>query len=57
MKILLGDVSTKVRRENIFKPTVGNESLHDISSHSGVTVTNIATSKKESVKSATFPIS
>ena len=28
MKILLGDFNAKVRRDNIFKPTIGNESLH-----------------------------
>jgi hypothetical protein len=28
MKILLGDFSAKVGREDILKPTVGNESLH-----------------------------
>ena len=28
MKILLGDFSAEVGRENIFKPTVGNDSLH-----------------------------
>ena len=28
MKILLGDFNAKVERENIFKPTIGNESLH-----------------------------
>jgi len=27
MKILLGDFNAKVGRENIFKPTTGNESL------------------------------
>ena len=26
MKILLGDFNVKVERENIFKPTIGNES-------------------------------
>jgi hypothetical protein len=31
MKILLGDFKTKVDRENIFKPTIVNESLHEIS--------------------------
>jgi hypothetical protein len=35
MKILLGDVNTKIGREDIFKPTIGNESLHEISKHSG----------------------
>jgi len=28
MKILLGDFNAKVERENIFKPTIGQESLH-----------------------------
>ena len=28
MKILLGDFNAKVGRENIFKPSTGNESLH-----------------------------
>jgi hypothetical protein len=27
MKILLGDFNAKVGRENILKPTIGNESL------------------------------
>jgi hypothetical protein len=31
MKILLGDFSAKVGREDILKPTIGNESLHEIS--------------------------
>jgi hypothetical protein len=31
MKILLGDFNAKVDREDIFKPTIGNENLHEIS--------------------------
>jgi hypothetical protein len=30
MKILLGDFSAKVGRKDIFKPTVVNDSLHEI---------------------------
>jgi hypothetical protein len=45
MKILLGDFNAKVGREDIFKPTNGNESLHEISNDNGVKVVNFATSK------------
>jgi hypothetical protein len=54
-KIILGDFSAKVGRENIFKPTIGNESLHEISNDNGVTVLNFATSKNLVVKSTMFP--
>jgi hypothetical protein len=36
MKILLGDFNDKGGREDIFKPTVGNESLREISNDNGV---------------------
>jgi hypothetical protein len=36
MKILLGDFNSKVGRKDIFKPTIGNESLHEISNDIGV---------------------
>jgi hypothetical protein len=45
MKILLGNFVAKVGREDILKPTIGNESLHEISYDSGVRVVNFATSK------------
>jgi exonuclease III len=38
MKILLGDFNAKVGREDIFEPTTGNESLHEISIDNGVRV-------------------
>jgi hypothetical protein len=31
MKILLGDINAKVGREDIFKLTIGNQSLHETS--------------------------
>ena len=55
MKILLGDFNAKVGRENIFKPTIGNESLHQDSNDNGVRLVNFATSKNLVVKSTTFP--
>jgi hypothetical protein len=55
MKILIRDVSAKVGREDIFKPTIGNESLHEISNANGVRLVNVATFKNLRVKSTMFP--
>jgi hypothetical protein len=55
MKILLGYFYVEVGREDIFKPTVGNESLHEISNDTGVRVVNLATSRNLTVKSTMFP--
>jgi len=43
VKILLGDFNAKVGRENIFKPTIGNESLHQGSNDNVVRIVNFAT--------------
>jgi len=45
MKIVLGDFNAKVGRENIFKPTIGNESLHQVSNDNGVRIVNFTTPK------------
>jgi hypothetical protein len=55
MKILLGDFNAKVGTDDIFKPTIGNESSHEISNDNGVRVVNFATSKSLVVKSTMFP--
>jgi hypothetical protein len=55
MKILLGDFKAKVDREDIFKPTIGHESLHEIGNDNGVRVVNFATSVNLTVKSMMFP--
>ena len=36
MKILLGDFKAKVGGENIFQPTIGNESVHPESNDNGI---------------------
>ena len=41
--------------ENIFKPTIGNESLHQDSNDNGVRIVKFATSKNLDVKSKMFP--
>ena len=43
MKILLGDFNAKVGRQNIFKLTVSNESLHQDSNDNGFGIVNFAT--------------
>jgi hypothetical protein len=49
--ILLGDFNAKVGREHIFKPTIENESLQEISNDNGVRAANFATSKNLCEKS------
>jgi len=55
MKMLLGDFNAKVGRENIFKPTIGQESLHEDSNDNGFRLVNFATSKNLVIKSTMFP--
>jgi hypothetical protein len=45
MKILLGYFNSKVGREDSYKPTIGNESSHEISDDSEVRLVNFATPK------------
>jgi hypothetical protein len=52
MKIILENFKGK---EDIFKQTVGTESLHEISNDNGARVVNFATSKNLTVKSTVFP--
>jgi len=54
MKILLRDCNAKVEGENIFKPTIGNKSLHQDSNDNGVRIVNFATSKNLVVRSTMF---
>jgi endonuclease/exonuclease/phosphatase family metal-dependent hydrolase len=54
MNIMLGDLNAKVGREDIFKPTIGNESLHEIINDNGVRVVNFTTSIILIVKNTIF---
>jgi endonuclease/exonuclease/phosphatase family metal-dependent hydrolase len=49
----LGDFNAKVGREDIFKPTTGNESSHEIRNDNGVV--NFATYKNPILKSTMLP--
>jgi hypothetical protein len=50
----LGDLNVKLGREDIFKPTIRNESSHEISNDNGVRAINFATSKTLVVNSTMF---
>jgi hypothetical protein len=52
---IMCDFNAKEGRENIFKPTIGNESLREISNDNGIRVVNFPTSKNLVVKSTIFP--
>jgi hypothetical protein len=54
MKILL-DFNAEVGKKDIFKPTVVNKSLHEISNNNGGREINFATSKNLTVKNTIFP--
>ena len=54
MKILLGDFKAAMGRENIFKPTIGSESLQQDNNDNGVRIVNVDTSKYLFVKNTMF---
>jgi hypothetical protein len=53
--ITLLKFNAKAGREDIFKPTIGNKTLHEISNHNAGRAVNFATSKILTVKSTMFP--
>jgi hypothetical protein len=54
MKMLLGNFSAKVGREDIFNSTVGNQILTGVSNYNGFRVVNFVTSKNLIFKSTMF---
>jgi hypothetical protein len=46
-KILLADLNAEVAREDIIKPTIGNERLHEISNGNGIKLVNFATTSQK----------
>jgi hypothetical protein len=55
MNIPSGNFNAKVDREDIYKSTIGNESLHENSNDNGFRAVNFATSRNLTVKSSIFP--
>jgi len=55
IKILLGNFNAKLGREDIFKPTVWNISLHQNSNDNDVRIVKFATTENLVFKRTTFP--
>jgi hypothetical protein len=51
----LGDFNAKLGMEDIFRPTIGRESLQENSDNSDVRAVNFTTSENLTVKSTMFP--
>lgn len=45
IKILLGDMNTKISKERLFRPTIGTHSLHDITNDNRSKVMTLAIGK------------
>jgi hypothetical protein len=50
----MGDFKQKVGREDIFKPIIFDDGLHEVSNGNGVRVINFVTSKNLIISSTTF---
>ena len=55
IKIILGNINAKVGKEDIYKPTIGHESLHNETNNNGIKMIQFAISKGFNVRSTTFP--
>jgi len=54
IRILLGDFKEKLGRQDILKPTIGNDSVHQDINDNGVRTVNLATSKNLVLKCTMF---
>jgi len=55
IKIILGDFNAKVVKEDIYKSTIGNESLHNETNNNQIKTIQFTISKGFNVGSTTFP--
>jgi len=55
IKIIRGDFNAKVGKEEMYKPTTGNESLHNETNNNGIKMIQFAISNGFNVRRSTFP--
>ncbi|XP_022177130.1 craniofacial development protein 2-like [Myzus persicae] len=55
IRIVLGDFNAKLEKESIFRTTIGNHSMHDITSDNGLRLIDFASGGGLVVKSTMFP--
>jgi len=55
INIIFGDFNAKVGKENIYKPTTGNESVRNETNNNGIKIIQFAISNGLNVRSTTFP--
>ena len=55
IKIILGDFNAKVGKGSIYKPPIGNESLHNETNNNGIKMIQFAISNGLNVRCTTFP--
>ena len=55
-EIILGDFNAKFGKETLYKPTIGNESLHNETNNNGIKMIQFAISNGLNVRSTTFSL-
>jgi len=55
LKIILGDFNSQVGRETVYRPTIGSESVHDMSNRNGTRLVEFAIANDLIVSSSFFP--
>jgi len=53
--MVVRDLNAKVGKENRFRPTIGPDSLHNISNNNGTRLVNFASSKDLIISNTYFP--
>ncbi|XP_050079522.1 uncharacterized protein LOC126567336 [Anopheles maculipalpis] len=54
VKIVIGDFNAQVGREEVFKPTIGSFSAHQLTNDNGLRLVNFASSKHMTIRSTFF---